>query len=119
MQRLTSTPRPDWERIVEAQGLIYHHTANGVYWDESVCYQFTAREIDELEAATNELQARCLDAAQHVIDKNRFAEFGIPPAAVPAINVFPGAAASLPASHKRSISSQRSRTASPVDPLKT
>ena len=73
MQRLTSPPRPAWERIVEGQGLIYHHTANGVYWDESVCYQFTAREVDELEAATNELQARCLDAAQHVIDKNRFA----------------------------------------------
>jgi glutathionylspermidine synthase len=85
MQRLTSTPRPGWERTVESQGLIYHHTANGVYWDESVCYQFTAREIDGLEAATNELQARCLDAAQHVIDHNRFAEFGIPPAAVPAI----------------------------------
>jgi glutathionylspermidine synthase len=85
MQRLTSTPRPDWARIVETQGLIYHHTASGVYWDESACYQFTAREIDDLEAATNELQARCLDAAQHVIDKNRFAEFGIPAAAVPAI----------------------------------
>jgi glutathionylspermidine synthase len=85
MQRLTSPPRLNWEQIVEAQGLIYHHTANGVYWDESVCYQFTAREVDELEAATNELQARCLDAAQHVIDRNRFAEFGVPAAAVPAI----------------------------------
>ena len=85
MQRLASTPRPNWETIVEHQGLIYHHTANGVYWDESVCYQFTAREVDELEAATNELQARCLDAAQHVIDANRFEEFGIPAAAVPAI----------------------------------
>ena len=48
-------------------------------------YQFTARQIDELEGATNELHARCLDAAQHVIDGDRFAEFGIPPFAVPAI----------------------------------
>ena len=85
MERLPSTPRPGWEQIVEGQGLIYHHTKDGVYWDESACYRFTAREIDELEAATNELQARCLDAAQHVIDQNRFAEFGIPEAAVAAI----------------------------------
>jgi glutathionylspermidine synthase len=85
VERLTSTPRDGWETIVEQQGLIYHHTADGVYWDESACYRFTAREVDELEAATNELQARCLDAAQHVIDNNRFAEFGIPAAAIPAI----------------------------------
>lgn len=85
MQRLTHAPRPDWERTVEAQGVIYHHTNGGIYWDESVYYRFTARQIDDLEAATNELQARCLDAAQHVIDHDRFAEFGIPASAVAAI----------------------------------
>ena len=63
MERLPSTSRPGWEQIVEGQGLIYHHTKDGVYWDESACYRFTAREIDELDAATNELQACCLDAA--------------------------------------------------------
>jgi glutathionylspermidine synthase len=85
VERLTSTPRPDWERIVEEQGLIYHHTGEGRYWDESAYYRFTARQVDDLEAATNELQARCLDAAQHVIDRDRFAEFGIPDFAVRAI----------------------------------
>jgi glutathionylspermidine synthase len=57
-------PRAGWEKTVEEQGLIYHHTNDGVYWDESAFYAFTRREI---------------------IDKNRFAEFGIPAAAADAI----------------------------------
>ncbi len=85
MQRRLIRPRADWEKIVEAQGLIYHHTKDGVYWDESAFYAFSRREIDELEAATNEIQRIALEAGQHIIDKNRFAEFGIPPAAADAI----------------------------------
>lgn len=85
MHRQTETPRKDWETKVEEQGLIYHHTKGGVYWDESVSYRLNAKQVDVLEAATNELQARCLEAAQSVIDRNRFADFGIPAAAVPAI----------------------------------
>ena len=73
MQRHTLTPRPKWQSIVEQQGLIFHTPAsddpNGrPYWDESACYEFTAAEIDTLEAAANELQTMCLAAAQHVID---------------------------------------------------
>jgi len=85
MQRRVARPRPDWERIVESQGLIYHHTQDSVYWDESVYYAFSSREVDDLEAATNELQRIALEAGQYVIDNRRFADFGIPDAAVDAI----------------------------------
>lgn len=85
MERLTMQPRPDWVAKVEELGLIYHHTADNVYWDESAYYVFTAREVDKLEAATNELQRLFLEAAQHVIDKRRYLELGIPAAAVPMI----------------------------------
>lgn len=85
MRRQSERPRENWADIVEGQGLIYHHTKDGVYWDESASYRLTAKHVDELEAATNELQARCLDAAQIVIDRNLFASFGIPAVAVPAI----------------------------------
>jgi len=85
VQRRVIRPRPDWEKTVEAQGLIYHHTQNKVYWNESAYYAFSSREVDELEAATNELQRLCLEAGQHIIDNKRFAEFGIPQAAVDAI----------------------------------
>jgi len=88
MQRITLTPRPNWQAKVESHGLTYHSPsamAPQPYWDESAAYHFTAAEIDTLEAAGNELQTMCLAAAQHVIDKQRYHELDIPPAAVPII----------------------------------
>jgi glutathionylspermidine synthase len=85
VQRCIASPREGWERTVEGQGLIYHHTQGKPYWDESAYYAFTSREIDELEAATNELQRLALEAGQHIIDHRRFADFGIRAAAVDAI----------------------------------
>lgn len=85
MQRRVIRPRTDWEQIVESQGLIYHHTNGGVYWNESAYYAFSSREVDEIEAATNEIQRLCLDAGQRIIDDRRFADFGIPERAVDAI----------------------------------
>ena len=85
MHRLLARPRPDWEKTVEGQGLIYHHTQGGIYWNESAYYAFSSGEVDELEAATNELQRISLEAGQHIIDQKRFKEFGIPDAAVSAI----------------------------------
>ena len=55
------------------------------YWDESACYQFTSAEIDTLESAANTMQQMCLAAAQHVIDRKRYAELDIPDTALPAI----------------------------------
>ena len=86
MQRIPLTPRENWQQTVEAQGLTFHTLENGTpYWDESAAYQFTAAEIDTLEAASNELQTMCLAAAQHIIDEKRYAELDIPAEAVEAI----------------------------------
>jgi glutathionylspermidine synthase len=90
MQRHTLTPRPDWQSIVEQQGLTFHSPVALTpdarpYWDESACYEFTSAEIDRLEAAANELQTMCLAAAQNVIDNQRYAELEIPAEAVPLI----------------------------------
>jgi glutathionylspermidine synthase len=85
MFRLPSRPRPDWQKTVESQGLIYHHTAGQVYWNESAFYQFSGREVDELEAATNELQRLCLEAGQAIIDNHRFPDLGVPESAIDAI----------------------------------
>ena len=85
MQRLIIEPRANWQDTVSEQGLIYH-TPKGVrYWDESACYQFDARQVDQLESATNQLHGMCLEAVQNVIDGKRFAQLGIPEFAVPAI----------------------------------
>lgn len=85
MRRIRIQPRSDWQRRVEEVGLSFHHTAEGLYWDESGCYEFSAREVDVLEQATNGLQQMCLDAVQHVIDRNRFEELAIPSIAIPLI----------------------------------
>ncbi|WP_158793412.1 glutathionylspermidine synthase family protein [Granulicella sp. L60] len=86
MQRIPITPRRNWQHTVESQGLTFHTLENGKpYWDESAAYQFTAAEIDTLEAAGNTLQQMCLAAAQHIIDERRYAELDIPAQAVEAI----------------------------------
>ena len=87
MQRIPLTPRDDWQQKVESAGLTFH-SPEGMdrpYWDESVAYEFTAAEIDTLEAAGNALQEMCLSAAKHVIDEKRYAELDIPAEAIPAI----------------------------------
>jgi glutathionylspermidine synthase len=88
VQRVDITPRQDWQKKVESAGLTYHSPeimAPHPYWDESVCYQFTAAEVDTLEAAANTMQEMCLAAAQNVIDRKRYSELQIPPDAVPMI----------------------------------
>ena len=86
MQRIPLTPRENWQQTVESEGLTFHTLENGTpYWDESAAYQFTAAEIDTLEAAGNQLQEMCLAAAQHIIDEKRYAELDIPDFAIEAI----------------------------------
>ena len=84
MRRIETTPRNGWEAKVEQQGLIWH-SGDRVYWNESAFYEFTAKEVDALEAATNELEAMTLAAAQHIIDNRLYAKMGIPEIAVPLI----------------------------------
>ncbi|HMH15693.1 MAG TPA: glutathionylspermidine synthase family protein [Edaphobacter sp.] len=87
MQRIPLTPRDDWQQKVESAGLTFH-SPEGMdrpYWDESAAYEFTAAEIDTLEAAGNTLQEMCLSAAEHVIKEKRYVELDIPAEAVPAI----------------------------------
>ncbi|MDQ0811661.1 glutathionylspermidine synthase [Streptomyces sp. B3I7] len=95
MERRILTPRPDWQRTVEAQGLIYPLTlpparesarAAGEtvpddawvpYWDESAAYVFSLPEVEALEETVGELHRMCLAAAAHIVAENRFADLGI------------------------------------------
>jgi glutathionylspermidine synthase len=78
MKRRTIAARPNWQDTVASQGLTYHHVDGREYWNETAYYEFTAREIDNLEAATNELHEMCLAAVQRVIGENMFARLKIP-----------------------------------------
>lgn len=84
MRRVQSTPRPDWQKKVEAAGLAWH-SLDQSYWNESAYYELSSDEVDTLEAATNELEKMTLAAAQHVIDNRLYSRMGIPPQAIPLI----------------------------------
>jgi glutathionylspermidine synthase len=77
MKREQRAPRRGWQEKVEELGFQFH-SLGGVYWDESASYHFGADEIDVLEAATEELHARCLEAVERVVAKRDFARFRIP-----------------------------------------
>ena len=79
MEREERVPRVDWPKKVEELGF-YFHTMDGVYWDERACYRFSAEEVDRLEAATGELQSRCIDAVGRVIERGEYERFHIPEA---------------------------------------
>jgi glutathionylspermidine synthase len=84
MRRVASTPRPNWKQRVEQAGLTWH-SLEQPYWNESAFYHFTAKEVEALEVATNELAAMALNAVQHVIDNQLYADMAIPPQAIPLI----------------------------------
>lgn len=82
MERHTIEPRPGWQRTVEEQGLIYPLTrypddSLRPYWDESAYYSFGLPEVEALEEVVEELHAMCLEAAAHIVEKDRFADLGI------------------------------------------
>jgi glutathionylspermidine synthase len=79
VQREERVPRIDWPRKVEELGFLFH-SIDGVYWDERACYRFSAQEVDQLEAATGELQARCIEAVERVIRRREYERFRIPEA---------------------------------------
>ncbi|MEG3634219.1 glutathionylspermidine synthase family protein [Micromonospora palythoicola] len=90
MRRETTAPRPDWDTTIREQGLVYVDTElpdGGVmsYWDETATYAFELDEVLRLEEATEELHRMSVAAAEHVVARNRYADFGIPAWAAEAV----------------------------------
>ena len=82
MQRITVEPRNDWRDTAEAHGFKFHTIDDELYWDESVCYSFTLREIeDDIEDPTTEIEQMCFEVvARAVADDAVMARLGIPEA---------------------------------------
>lgn len=78
MERILVQPRPGWQQKVESVGLHYHTIDGAPYWDESVAYRFSSRQIDALEAATQSLYDLAIEAVQHIIDRRLFSRLQIP-----------------------------------------
>lgn len=57
MQRKQCVPRPNWQSIVESQGLPYH-SAGGTYWQDDVYYEFSDKEQSYINNVTNVAYSR-------------------------------------------------------------
>jgi len=77
MDRISITPRPDWQSRVASQGLTFHTIAGAPYWDETACYRFTVAEVDTLDRATAQLQELCIAAVDEVVSRRLFPRLGI------------------------------------------
>lgn len=87
MKRITLPERENWRQEVESHGFTYHtagktpEEAEGTYWYEQAAYEFTADEVDQLEAASEILHQLCLAAVDYAVKHPEELEaFGIDPA---------------------------------------
>lgn len=84
MHRVHTTPRPNWQRTIAEQGLVFGTPGvdtDGTprpYWDETVHYEFDRDEILALETQVEVLHSMCLDAVEQIVLTERFADFGLP-----------------------------------------
>jgi len=85
MQRERCAPRANWSQKLVDRGFLFAEADGLPYWTEDACYKFTADEIDEIEAATNELHGMCLTAVQRVIDHKLYGALAIPEIYIPYI----------------------------------
>ncbi|MBL6080345.1 glutathionylspermidine synthase family protein [Belnapia sp. T18] len=81
MQRLAQSPRPDRLERARRMGFAFAEIEGEPYWDETVCYAFTAAEIDTLEAATAELERLTRLACAHVVREDTGRALGLSDAA--------------------------------------
>lgn len=81
MRRVAARPRTNWQSEVESVGLTWH-TLDQPYWNESAFYEFSVRDVDVLEAATNELEEMSLAAVQYIIDNRLYSQMRIPETAI-------------------------------------
>lgn len=82
MERIAVEPRDDWRDTAEAHGFRFHTIDDEIYWDESVCYRFSLREIeDDIEDPSGELEQMCFQVVERALaDEDVMRRIGIPEA---------------------------------------
>ncbi|MCG5241240.1 glutathionylspermidine synthase family protein [Azospirillum doebereinerae] len=86
MERVRTTPRPQWQAKLDEIGFPFHTDEDGTpYWDESAHWRFSLAEIETLEAAAEEVYRLCEAAVGHVVTRGLYEAVGIPRWAASAI----------------------------------
>lgn len=72
MQRRPMAERPWWKTQAEQLGFVFHTMHGQPYWDETACWQFGLREVEErIEAPAAELHAMCLALVERAVGDER------------------------------------------------
>jgi glutathionylspermidine synthase len=75
MLRKKFKARPDYAARLDEIGFQYHSVPssdNEPYWTEGVAYEFTLEQIEEIEAATEELHGMCMETAGEIIESGDY-----------------------------------------------
>ena len=72
MKRISITPRTDWEQKVKDQGFLFYKYES--YYSETAAYEFTAAEVDLIEAATADIFDKCIAVVDHIIKNDLWDE---------------------------------------------
>lgn len=70
MKRVVTEQRPNWKEHAEGLGFKLHTMFDKPYWNEGVHYSFTLEQVEkDLEDPSTELHAMCLQAVEHVVNR--------------------------------------------------
>ncbi len=80
MQRIAIDERADWKSQAESLGFNFHTMYGEPYWDETACYRFTLRQIEnDIEDPTAEIEKLCFQAVSRAVDSEEImAKLAIP-----------------------------------------
>lgn len=86
MKRVILPPRPNWAQQHLDIGFDYYNlpSADGsMYWSEGIAYEFTLKQIEQLEDAANDLHQMCLEVVRKLVNSGDYpAYFALPDAAI-------------------------------------
>jgi len=80
MKRIEIAERDDWRAQAEALGFNFHTMHGDPYWDETACYRFTLRQIeDDIEDPSAVIESMCFDVVSRAVeDSEVMAKLAIP-----------------------------------------
>jgi glutathionylspermidine synthase len=77
MKRIQLSPRPDWQSLVEQQGLTWHSEGGQVTWNEQNAYLLSQSEVKKLCQTASELAQIYHQAAGHVVKNELWSLMGL------------------------------------------
>lgn len=72
MDRISFTPRDNWQSTCKNSGFTFHTPENNPYWVEDKIYTFTQNEIDKIKQATQTLYTMCLNVVNFVVNNPEY-----------------------------------------------